>query len=108
MRGSSLCRLQAVRVLHRRHVLQGQGGVTKARKGVKITILVDARGLPVAVDTMSASPHESTLVQGLFDFMLTSELPERIIGNRAYDSDRLDDELAEEGVEMIAPHRSNR
>lgn len=83
-------------------------GNTKAGKGVKIMVLVDARGLPVAVDTMSASPHESRLVQPLFDFMLTSELPERIIGDRAYDSDRLDEELAEEGVEMIAPHRSNR
>lgn len=83
-------------------------GNTKAGKGVKIMVLVDARGLPVAVETMSASPHESRLVQPLFDFMLTSELPERIIGDRAYDSDRLDEELAEEGVEMIAPHRSNR
>jgi hypothetical protein len=26
-------------------------------------VLVDARGLPVAIDTTSASPHESRLVQ---------------------------------------------
>jgi transposase len=83
-------------------------GCTKAGKGVKIMVLVDARGLPVAVDTMSASPHESTLVQGLFDFMLTEETPERIIGDKAYDSDRLDDVMADEGIEMIAPHRCNR
>jgi transposase len=83
-------------------------GCTKAGKGVKIMILVDARGLPVAVTTGSASPHESKLVQGLFDFMLTVEAPERIIGDRAYDSDALDEELEDEGIEMIAPHRSNR
>jgi transposase len=83
-------------------------GKTKAGKGVKIMILVDARGLPVAVDTCSASPHESKLVQGLFDFMLTLDMPERIIGDKAYDSDHLDQELDDEGVEMIAPHRSNR
>jgi hypothetical protein len=34
-------------------------------------VLVDARGLPVAIETMSASPRESQLVQSLFDFMLT-------------------------------------
>ena len=34
-------------------------GKTKAGKGVKIMVLVDARGLPVAIDTCSASPHES-------------------------------------------------
>ena len=44
-------------------------GRTKAGKGVKIMVLVDARGLPVSIETMSASPHESQLVQQLFDFM---------------------------------------
>lgn len=85
----------------------GIGG-TKAGKGVKIMILVDARGLPVSINTASASPHESKLVQGLFDFMLTSAMPERIIGDKAYDSDALGDELGDKGIELIAPHRSNR
>jgi transposase len=34
--------------------------------------------------------------------------PENLIGDRAYDSDQLDEELKEDGVEMIAPQRSNR
>ena len=83
-------------------------GCTKAGKGVKIMVLVDARGLPVAVETTSASPHESQLVQQLFRFMLTEEMPQRIIGDKAYDSDKLDEELAEAGVELIAKHRRNR
>jgi len=83
-------------------------GCTRVGKGVKIMVLVDARGPPVAVDTMSAAPHECTLVQGLFDFMLTEQRPEYIVGDKAYDSDRLDDALADEGIEMIAPHRANR
>jgi transposase len=36
------------------------------------------------------------------------ERPERLIANRAYDSDPLDAELAEKGIELIAPHRRNR
>lgn len=31
-----------------------------------------------------------------------------MIGDRAYDSDPLDAELAELGIDMIAPHRRNR
>lgn len=31
-----------------------------------------------------------------------------MIGDRAYDSDPLDAELSERGIEMIAPHRKNR
>jgi len=35
-------------------------------------------------------------------------MPENLIGDRAYDSDKLDEELRDEGIEMIAPHRRNR
>jgi hypothetical protein len=34
--------------------------------------------------------------------------PENLIGDRAYDSDPLDEELRKDGIEMIAPHRGNR
>ena len=83
-------------------------GCTKAGKGVKIMIMVDAKGLPIAVNTGKASPHECTLVEPLFDFMVTVDFPEKLIGDKAYDSDKLDQTLEEWGVEMIAPHRSNR
>ncbi|GJQ28755.1 MAG: DDE transposase [Phycisphaerae bacterium] len=83
-------------------------GLTKAGKGVIIMVLVEARGLPVAVTTGSAGPHESKLVQRLFDFMLTIETPQRVIGDKAYDSDALDEALEAQGIEMIAPHRKNR
>jgi transposase len=31
-----------------------------------------------------------------------------LIGDKAYDSDPLDQELKEQGIEMIAPHKRNR
>ena len=34
--------------------------------------------------------------------------PTRLIGDRAYDSDPLDAQLASQGIELIAPHRYNR
>jgi len=40
--------------------------------------------------------------------IFTCELPGKLIGDKAYDSDPLDAELAEKGVEMIAPHKRNR
>jgi transposase len=83
-------------------------GCTKAGKGVKIMVWVDAQGLPVAVDTAPANPHENRLVQQVFDFMLSTEPPERLIGDKAYASDALDEELAAEGIEMISPHRQHR
>jgi transposase len=36
------------------------------------------------------------------------ELPQRLIGDKAYDSDALDEQMREYGIEMISPNRSNR
>lgn len=34
--------------------------------------------------------------------------PERLIGDKAYDSDPLRDDLQRRGIELISPHRRNR
>jgi len=52
--------------------------------------------------------YEVRLVQLCFDFYMIEAKPENLIGDRAYDSDPLDDTLRQDGIEMIAPHRSNR
>jgi len=70
--------------------------------------VADSTGLPVAICAESATPHEVTLVQQTLSEIFVPETVRRLIGDNAYDSDRLDEELAESGVEMIAPHRSNR
>ena len=83
-------------------------GPTKRGKGVKIMGIVDRHGLPLAVSTHAANHHEVTLVQLSFDFYMIEAKPEKLIGDKAYDSDKLDAELEKEGVEMIAPHRQGR
>jgi transposase len=83
-------------------------GKTKRGKGTKLMAVADGSGLPVSVHTASASPHEVTLVRQSLAQSFTDERPEHLIGDKAYDSDPLDEELAEQGVEMIAPHRDNR
>jgi len=50
-----------------------------------------------------------TLVEDTLDRVFTNEIPERLIGDKAYDSDPLDAKLEEDwGIEMIAPNRRNR
>src|SRR5438046_1766199 len=70
--------------------------------------LVDANGLPICLALHPANPHEVTLTFDLVQNCWTEELPERVIGDKAYDSDGLDKELADCGVEMIASHKKNR
>lgn len=70
---------------------------------------VDGAGLPVAVGIASASPHEVKVLEAALDDSLLDELPERLIGDKAYDSDKLDERLWDErGVKLIAPHRRGR
>lgn len=83
-------------------------GLTKRGKGVKIMAIVDRHGLPLSVSTHAANHHEVTLVQLSFDFYMIEAKPDYLIGDKAYDSDKLDEELRDEGIEMIAPHKNNR
>jgi transposase len=70
--------------------------------------VTDAGGVVLSVAVESASPHEVTLVESTLEKRFVEELPEKLIGDKAYDSDALDERLAEQGVELIAPHRNNR
>ena len=64
--------------------------------------IADRHGRPVAVHVESATPHEVTLVHATLAERFVSQLPTRLIGDNAYESDRLDAELARHGVEL--PH----
>ncbi|MBS0171934.1 MAG: transposase [Nitrospira sp.] len=81
-------------------------GLTKRGKGVKVLAIVDRHGLPLSVSTHAANHHEVTLVQLSFDFYMLEAKPEHLIGDWAYDSDGLDADLHQDGVNLIAPHQA--
>jgi transposase len=72
--------------------------------------MVDRHGLPLAIDLEAASPHESKLLESLLrqSFLRRDGKPRFIIGDKAYDSDKLDSRLAKRGITLIAPNRENR
>jgi transposase len=84
-------------------------GKTKRGKGTKIMGIADGHGLPLALRTESASPAEVKLVEPTLEERVVADVPERLIGDKAYDSDRLDQALMQNyGTEMIAPNRARR
>lgn len=91
-------------------------GKTKRGKGTKWMVLVDGEGVPVGALLASASPAEVKLLEPTLE---TVRLPvphrrpqrvdpERIIADKAYDSDPLRERLAQRGTDLIVPNRSNR
>ena len=71
--------------------------------------VADRSGLPLAVGIESGQRNEQKLVVGtLKKSFLKKQLPKILIGDKAYDSDPLDRELAAMGIEMISPHHPRR
>ena len=70
--------------------------------------VADSHGLPVGLFIERASPHEVKLVESTLVAMVIPEAPQNLAGDNAYDFDKLDAELQQYGIEVIAPHRSNR
>jgi len=73
--------------------------------------VTEAQGIPLSSFTDSASVPEVQLLEPALTSIPDSiRLPERmpLIADRAYDSDPLRQTLAEQGIDLIAPHRKNR
>jgi transposase len=89
-------------------------GKTKRGKGTKWMVLVDGEGIPLGVQLESASPSEVTLAETTLAQVRVPrpqgrprQKPERVIADRAYDSDPLRNRLRQRGIDLIVPYREN-
>lgn len=79
-------------------------------------VVVDGQGVPVGNLLHSASPAEVKLVESTLETIAVPrqgrgrprKRPERLIYDKACDSDALRKRLARRGIELICPHRNNR
>jgi len=55
--------------------------------------IINRRDLPFVVSTHESNHHEVMLAHPSFDFYIIDAKPDNLIGDRAYDSDKLDEEL---------------
>ena len=83
-------------------------GKTKRGKGTKWMVVVDGKGIPIACSTHSATPSEVRLARETLEQTIRPEGEAKLIADKAYDSDPFRDELAEQGLELVCPHRRNR
>jgi len=79
-------------------------------------VVVDGQGIPLGGLLESASPNEVTLIEPTLKTIAVPRAgpgrprknPERLIYDRAADSDPLRQRLKNRGIELICPHRHNR
>jgi hypothetical protein len=108
-------------VLRRRQLRRGEKGgaavgKTKRGKRTKWMVVVDGAGTPLGAHLDSASPHEVTLLERTLATIAVPrahtpgrprQRPERLIADRAYDSNPLRARLARRGIEPIIPALAN-
>ena len=77
-------------------------------------VVVDGAGVPLGKHLDSASPAEVKLAEKTLAAIRVPtrgrprQKPERMIGDKAYDSDPLRTRLRHRGIALIAPHKRNR
>ena len=71
--------------------------------------ITDGHGLPIGFHLASASPHETKLVEATLDNVYCCQIPSKIICDRAYGSDPLDNRIkAKYEIDIVAPHKDGR
>ncbi len=91
-------------------------GKTKRGKGTKWMVVVDGQGVPLGIHLGSASPAEVKLLEPTLTTIAVPragrgrprQKPQRLIADKAYDSDPLRARLKRRGIELIVPHKRNR
>lgn len=92
-------------------------GKTKRGKGTKWMVVVDGQGIPLGNYLGSASPAEVKLAETTLATIRVPnpgrqgrprQKPQRLIGDKAYDSDSLRRRLHKRGIELISPHKAGR
>jgi transposase len=84
-------------------------GKTKVGKGMKLEIVVDARGLPLALAAAGANVSEPDLLVPALDALPVPIPPGTpVIADKGHDADWLRDDLEAGGFVPVIPHRRNR
>ena len=79
-------------------------------------VVVDGQGIPLGNHLDSASPGEVKLLEKTLKTIAVPRCgqgrpknkPQRIIADKAYDSDPLRERLSKRGIELICPYREKK
>lgn len=79
-------------------------------------VVVDGQGIPLGGTITSESPAEVKLAEETLETIKVPRRgrgrlrsrPKRLVGDKAYDSDKLRDSLRGKGIRLLVPHRRNR
>ena len=82
-------------------------GRSRGGRTSKLVAIADRKGLPVSVVIAPGNLHDVSLVEQAVEESF-GDVPAKLVGDTAFDSNQLDARLARKGIELIAPHNPTR
>jgi transposase len=80
-------------------------GRSRGGRNTKIHALADAKGRLIAILLTGGEAHDRPVAERLFRRVKS---PQRLLGDKAYDSTELREELGRRSINPVIPNRSNR
>lgn len=81
-------------------------GRSRAGQTTKMLALANSDGLPISIAVAPGNRHDVVLTELALDSTFVRTLPSKLVGDKAWDSAKLQNELASQrGIELIAPKR---
>src|SRR5262249_38309293 len=104
-----LRRVTGRRDLHSRKKRGTDVGKTKAGKGMKLEVVVEASGLPLGLAVAAADVSEQQLLMPALDDVPVDVPPGTpVVADKGHDSDPLRDQMEDAGYTPVIPHRKTR
>ena len=88
--------------------LLGKNHFDRNRKGNKITVLVDSKGIPISIHLAKANIHDSQLIEDILDSSTIKIIQSRIISDKGYINPKIKRKLKRRKVNLIYPYRKNQ
>jgi transposase len=79
-------------------------GISRGGRTTKIHAIVDSKGRPLNFTVTGGQVHDSQVVGDVLD---TPRLPLAVTADKAYDSDKVRQQIKDEGALPVIPSRSN-
>ena len=79
-------------------------GVSRGGRSTKIHAIVDSKGRPLNFIVTGGQVHDSQVVQEVLD---TPRPPHTVVGDKGYDSQKVRQQIRDEGALPVIPSRSN-
>jgi len=86
----------------------GNNHYDRNRKGNKITVIVNDKGIPISLHLSKANIHDSKLIEDTVNLSSIKIISSRIIADKGYINHKMKKKLKRKKISLIYPYRKNQ